>query len=267
MAQWLLQTNLIDSVQLSQICSALRQRGIFFQGCHVIPFQEEIQFLEPPPVRKDVVPYGSAKLSRVAEKEGWTGMFFDNELFRSDVCNINRSDMLNSDGEVMLVRDLQERFKFVADEEVYFIRPVKDLKEFNGTLTTAKEIRRWMSSIDSGNFSFSAESPVVVAPPKEILAEWRWFVVNHKVISGSTYKMHGQRLVQRETDANVIFEAQVLADKWLPNPTVCMDIALTKSGPKVIEFNCFNSSGFYYHDIGAVVEAVTNHVDNVSTIG
>ena len=85
--------------------------------------------------------------------------------------------------------------------------------------------------------------------------------VGGKVISGSTYKMHKQRLVQRETDRAVIREAQELADGWLPHDVCVMDIALTKDGPKIIEFNCFNSSGFYYHDIGAIVAAVTKYTD------
>jgi hypothetical protein len=76
------------------------------------------------------------------------------------------------------------------------------------------------------------------------------------------YRIRGQRLVKREVDADVIAEAQRLADKWLPNQTCVMDLALTDEGVKVIEFNCFNSSGFYYHDIRAVAEAVTNYVAN-----
>lgn len=261
MVSWLLQTNLIDSIQLGQVYTALRSQGIPYQGCHVIPFDDNIQFLEPIPPHKGVIPYGSTKLTRIAEEQGWTGMFFDEETFRVDTCLKNRSDMLNSDADIMLVRDLHEKFVGIADDEVFFIRPVKDLKEFNGTITTAKEIRNWMASVDSGNFSFSQDSPVVVASPKNILAEWRWFVVGGKIVSGSTYKMHGQRLVQRETDQAVIDEAQGLADKWLPNSTVVMDVALTKDGPKVIEFNCFNSSGFYYHDIEAVVTAVTQYLE------
>ncbi|MBT2748957.1 ATP-grasp domain-containing protein [Lysobacter sp. ISL-50] len=38
-----------------------------------------------------------------------------------------------------------------------------------------------------------------------------------------------------------------------------MDVAQTDDGFKVIEFNTFNSSGFYAHDIGKIVAAVTAH--------
>lgn len=261
MTTWVVQANLIDPIQINQIVIALQRRNIGYVDVEILPFIEEIKFLTDEPTQTKVIPYGSTKLARLAKERSWTGMFFDRELFRVDTWNINRNDMLNSDARVMLVAELNKEFESIPDNDMYFIRPVEDLKAFNGTITHAKEIRRWMSSVDSGNFSFDATTPVIVARPKNILAEWRWFIVDSKIISGSIYKMHGQRLVQRETDDAVIDEAQELADKWLPNRTCVMDVALTNDGPKVIEFNCFNSAGFYYHDIGAVVQAVTDQVD------
>lgn len=262
MATWLIQSNLLDPAQMSQVCDALKEKNIPYHGCKVIPFVDDIEcFWEDEPQDKKIIPYGSSKLSRLADQKGWSGMFFDLNKFRVDVWNANRNDMLNSDAEFMTVAELETRFAGVADDEIYHIRPMEDLKAFNGTVTTAKEIRRWQHSDDSGNFSFKKTTQCVVSSPKNILAEWRWFIVDGKIISGSTYKMHGQRLVQRETDQKVIDEAQQFADKWLPNDTVVMDVALTTSGPRVIEFNCFNSSGFYYHDISAIVEAVTIRVD------
>jgi hypothetical protein len=264
MATWLIQSNLLDPVQIGQICDALKERCYPYYGCKIIPFVDDIEcfWTDGEPTHKNIIPYGSSKLSRLANTMGWTGMFFNLDQFRVDTWNTNRDDMLNSDAEFMTVADLEQRFAGVPDDEVFHIRPMEDLKAFNGTVTTAKEIRRWQHSDDAGNFSFKKTTQCVVSPPKKILAEWRWFIADGKIISGSTYKMNGQRLVQRETDQDVIDEAQAFADKWLPDEVCVMDIALTDDGPKVIEFNCFNSSGFYYHDIGAVVEAVTSYVDN-----
>ncbi len=263
MATWAIQANLLDNVQISQITDALTALNIAYVPLQVIPFCDDITYGAEPPKGHDVIPYGSAKLSKLAQKMGWTGMFFDLDKFRVDTWNANRSDMLNDDARVMLVSELNKEFETIDDMELFFIRPVEDLKAFNGTLTVAKEIRRWMSSVESGNFSFNPDTPVIVARPKNILAEWRWFIVDGKVVSGSTYKMHGQRLTQKETDQDVIDEAQEMANQWLPNKTCVMDVGLTKDGPKVIEFNCFNSSGFYYHDISAVVKAVTEYVDGL----
>jgi hypothetical protein len=247
------------------VYDALKTNNIPYYGCKVIPFVDDIEcfWTDGEPTHNKIIPYGSSKLSRLAREQKWTGLFFDLSLFRCDVWNANRDDMLNSDAEFMTVADLEQRFAGVPDDEVFHIRPMEDLKAFNGTVTTAKEIRRWQHSDDSGNFSFKKTTQCVISPPKNIKAEWRWFIVDGKVISGSTYKMNGQRLVQREQDQDVIDEAQGFADKWLPDKVCVMDIALTQDGPKVIEFNCFNSSGFYYHDKGAIVKAVTDFVDRL----
>ena len=35
-----------------------------------------------------------------------------------------------------------------------------------------------------------------------------------------------------------------------------MDLALVKEGLKVIEFNCINASGFYDHDVKAIMTSL-----------
>ena len=104
------------------------------------------------------------------------------------------------------------------------------------------------------------EKDVVLCNPKPIQAEWRWFIVNGKIVSGSMYRCHGQLRNIRETDPAVIEEAQALADMWLPFDTVVMDTAITEDSNdvKVIEFNCINSSGFYDNDVVAIFDALWN---------
>jgi hypothetical protein len=43
-----------------------------------------------------------------------------------------------------------------------------------------------------------------------------------------------------------------------------MDVCETENGYKVVEFNCFNASGFYNCDVDAVVKNVTQFVENRS---
>lgn len=241
---------------------ALKENNIPFVDVGVIPFSDE--FVSPLELStKDVIPYGSTKLCKIAEKRGWTGLFFNRETFRTDRWNELRTDMLNSDAEVMTVREAMNEFKSRPKDSVWFIRPIEDLKQFNGTVTTGEEIVRWMGSVESGNFSFTEDVLVSIAPPKEILMEWRYFVVDRRVISGSSYRMRGLRLVSRENDPKVLKEAQRLADGWLPHETCVMDVALTDKGLYIVEFNCLNSSGFYYHDIRQFVEEVNDYFERI----
>ena len=261
MVTWVIQTNFIDPIQISQIIDVLDSNSIPYVGVHLLPFTDELTLLGSLPEGNKVVPYGTCKLTRLAQLHNWTGMFFDEHKFRVDTWLKNRNDMLNGDVQIMTAKEAAVCFASVPADDMYFIRPVKDLKEFNGTVTNAAEISRWTKSVESGNFDVSEDTLVAISPAQKIHAEWRWFIVGGKVVSGSVYRMRGQKLVQREHDIDVINQAQSLADKWLPHETCVMDVAYTPNGVKVIEFNCFNSSGFYYHDINAIVLAVTKYLE------
>ena len=258
---WIIQSNFLDTNQITPLVEALNEFNVPFKDVSVIPFSDE--FVTPLELdHKNVIPYGSTKLCKIAEMQGWTGLFFNRDTFNVSRWNIERDyDMLNNDAEIMTVRESMSSFNDAdyPDEEPWFIRPLEDLKQFNGTVTTAKEIRRWMSSVDSGNFSFDENTLVAISSVKDIKMEWRYFVVDRKIVTGSSYRRMGQRLTSRELDPEVLAEAQSFADGWLPHETCVMDMALTDRGLKIIEFNCLNASGFYYHDIKAFAREVTKY--------
>lgn len=109
---------------------------------------------------------------------------------------------------------------------------------------------------ESGTYAIDPEMLVIISEPKNILAEWRWFIVNGEIVDGAMYKNRGQLVKVYETDKQVIEEAQKFADGWLPNMNCVMDLALTERGLKVIEFNCINSSGFYNHDVNKIFKSL-----------
>lgn len=260
MTTWLVQDSNSEATQISMLVEALRELGVTVVNPGLVMFDT---VLTGEIVVNDsvIVPYGTTSLMKYAEKRGWNGLFFNRATFRADVWNQNRSDMLNSDAEFMTVREAMTVFASRPKDSEWFIRPVEDLKQFNGTMTNAEEIARWMSSVESGNFSFDENVVVSVASPKNIQMEWRYFVVDGKIVSGSSYRFKGLRLVKREEDPDVIAEAQLMADKWLPHENVVMDLALTEEGLKVVEFNCLNSSGFYYHDVRAIAKSLTEYME------
>jgi hypothetical protein len=261
MTTWVLQSNFIDTNRLSLFPETLREQGIPFVDVSVIPFTHD--FVTPIDHITDpkLIPYGSTSLIKTAMLRGWSGTYFDEATFRADVWNQHRTDMLNQDAVCMTIKEAAEVFATKPEDDVYFIRPIMDLKQFSGTVTDCKEIARWMSSVESGNFVFGEDTIVAISPPKEIQMEWRHFVVNRRVVTSASYRFKGMLLTRREEDPAVIAEAQALADKWLPHETCVMDIALTPNGMKVIEFNCLNGSGIYYHDVRALVKAVTEYED------
>lgn len=255
---WAIQTNFIADEQIRRVWNAAEDAGARVQEVHVIPFSDELGN-HVPQIDGVVIPYGATKLTRLAMQRGWTGLCFDPETFRVDCWNRNRDDMLNQHVRQMSVRECMAAMEHEADDSVWFVRPLHDLKHFDGTVTVAREIRRWMSSVDSGNFSFDGDTEVIIAPPQKIHAEWRYFIVDGKVVDGSSYRIAGQRMANAVARPELYEQAQALADGWLPHRTCVMDVAQTDDGLKVIEFNTFNSSGFYAHDIDKIVAAVTAH--------
>lgn len=268
MVTWVIQNNFVDQTQMDIVAKSVIADGGKVVGACVRPFIDTVEicpFAEGFDIHdvnnKSVVPYGATKLTKLAPQYGWDGVFF-NEKFDTAVWNKNRDDMLNDDGNIMMVKETADFLKDVPDDMPMFIRPCLDLKSFNGTLTSVGEIKSWMKSADSGSFSFNEETLVSIASAKNIQVEWRWFVVNGKVIDGSIYRLRGQRLTIHERDLKVIDEAQAFADKWLPHHTCVMDTALVDDELKVIEFNCFNSSGYYNNNIPLIVQAVNKMMRN-----
>jgi hypothetical protein len=151
---------LIDAEQTNTVAFAAMHAGAKVIAAKVLPFVDDIE-MESVPEDNAVIPYGSTKLSRLADKHGWTGTFFDRKLFSVPSWLENRHDMLNTDVTIMSVGDLQSLdIALELKDELYFIRPTEDLKAFNGTVTNVAEIRRWMSSVESGSFNFSTDTMV-----------------------------------------------------------------------------------------------------------
>lgn len=266
MKSWVIQENLLSSQQIEAVSDAVHADGGTVFPVTVIPFSDNVHFYhDVHMLGEDVVIYGSAKLSKLAYKYKWGGLFF-NDNFDTGVWNKNRDDMLNQNSVIIRAGDAIAYFEnnSIDDEELYFIRPVLDLKAFAGGVQSVREIKSHMGSTQVENYSFDADTMVSIAVPQVILAEWRFFIVNGKVIDGSRYRKNARLDKQHVTSERLLFLAQQIADKWLPHPTCVMDLALPhraeheneNSGLKVIEFNCINSSGFYDNDVNAIVKAI-----------
>ena len=177
---WVVQSNFLDRDQINPVVEALMANDIPYHLAEVIPFSDEFNNVVPE-IEGRVIPYGATSLVKNGRRRGWSGVYFNEDTFSMYAATLNRNDMLNQHPTFMRVKELADWAAYRDPEEVWFIRPNKDLKEFNGTITTTQEIGRWMSSVDSGNFSFDNNTMVMVSKPQEILMEWRHFVVDRKM--------------------------------------------------------------------------------------
>lgn len=98
----------------------------------------------------------------------------------------------------------------------------------------------------------------MTASLKEIYAEYRFFIVDKKIVTGSLYKRGNIIIHDTNIDNKIIEFTQKMVDLWQPARAFVLDIADTPDGLKVIEINNFNSAGYYACDISCIVQAIEN---------
>lgn len=251
-----IQHNLINPDSLQEIKNAIAPYPHEFVG--VIPFSHEITS-DAPLEGKDYIPYGSTLMIDLTKELGWVGCHFNDETFTYEAAAKNRSDMMNAE-HIMSVDECICFMENGTPGTEWFIRPSKDLKQFSGQLIEASGCAKWLREAvaveSSTTKQLGAHDMVVVAKPKPIDAEWRWFIVGGKVIDGSMYRSRGQLISLHETGPKLYAEAQTFANMWLPSDCCVMDLALVNNRLSVIEFNCINGSGFYKHDVKKIFDAL-----------
>ena len=257
--KFLIQHNLMNTAQLELVHKAVEKFPHQYVG--LIPFSRELTS-DQPVEGVDYIPYGSTLMSTIGLEYKWRGLFLNLDQFNYRAAVNNRDDMLNDD-LILPVEGVVEFLRSRPSTEQWFVRPSHDLKQFSGMVIEAGECVDWFNNAvqcdSSGTYKIESGTDIVVAEPKNIEAEWRWFIVGGKIVDGSMYRARNQLIKQHETDWLVIKEAQLFADTWLPSPCVVMDTALVNGELKVIEFNCINASGTYNHDVDIIFSSLYDY--------
>ena len=117
---------------------------------------------------------------------------------------------------------------------------------------------RWSQQICQLNLpDFNAKTTVWLAQPKDIIKEWRLFIVDNKIVSVSKYMEQGV-VTESETDIpdSMLKFAVNRIQEYHLSPIYVMDISEITDGYKLIECNCFNGTGFYKHAIEKIIIAI-----------
>ena len=259
---WLLQHNLSTDEQRQRFVDALdslKPLGATWSFIKLIPFAGDVE-PDDDYTGKKVFALGSTSLIAGAKKRNWNpGVIYNPETFRHEawIKGFGKENMLNGDGVVQRFGDVRP----VSGTHV-FIRPCEDLKAFSGQVIDADQLRDWVARTIEGEVSsrclqLNTDTMVVVAEPKFLYREWRFFVVGGEVVAGSQYRdVYGQKREDPNVDPDVQRFTQRMVDKWKPADCFVLDIAATAEGLKVIEVNCFNGSGVYACNIEAAFAAV-----------
>lgn len=255
-ATWVIQSNKIQTRQTLPLINALKELDEPFVDVGV----DHLGPLHPvdPSLGVDLIPYGSVSLMKTAQQNGWKHFYHDDTTFRVDTWIQRHPGMLNMDARILT---LKEAAAIAHGRPEWFIRPVHDFKAFAGEVMTADALVAWVDNLDKNDCEFDSSLLVALSIPKPIVMEWRYFIVDGRIVTGSSYRYEGRPHRFEERDSSVLDEAQALADYWLPHPCCVMDVGLVDGQPipQIVEFNGINASGFYAHDVRAFAKALSDY--------
>lgn len=154
----------------------------------------------------------------------------------------------------------------------FFARPVADTKSFAGCVYTddpqkpelgsgRDQWRAWVAQVMAGQDSYTSirgDDLVMLAPLKNIYAEYRLYVVGGHIVTGSRYKLGGDVFYTTDLDPAMLDFARARLREYCPRDVLCLDIAHVEGDEpyKVIETNSISSSGFYACDMNIFVNAI-----------
>lgn len=158
-------------------------------------------------------------------------------------------------------KDLVDRKDFFYDTfntNKIFIRPNSGLKTFTGLPIHSDEFASEINSLRQLK-QVGDDVLILVSNCKKIAEEYRFFIVNREVITGSQYKLNDELNVKvGYSQAAYDVAVEMAKNVWQPDIAYACDVGIVNGEPKIIELNSFSSSGFYACDIPTIISAIDN---------
>jgi len=270
--RYIIQENVFREEHYNKLENALKKLELPYTTVRVFPFvdkivdindipfdnsfdMDELQDLE---VDGNVFCFGALKLARIGRDRKWKPGSMMNKNHDYMVYKDHwKENLLNFDSEIFKLGD---DFNWKEDE-VKFIRPTEDSKSFTGQLFTKIE---WEEKIQNylHNYRsdvFNEDTLVQVTKPKNISKEIRFWVVDGKIITSSTYRVANDFNINGDVFPEEIEFAQQMVDLFQLNEAFVIDICVTDKGYKIVEAGCINCAGFYNADMQKVIISIEKH--------
>lgn len=279
---WVVQNNLYNEYGYKKFLTALDRMGSDYVVVKPVPFSDillppdfdsmtqNVEDVEEPYIDPDqnIIICGAITLGKISQARGWSPGTYVNENFDYSkwLEGFGRENLLNGDSVVCRIKDAE------CEGDSVFLRPTKDTKAFTGTVMTKEFFYNWKEkivAIEETEFSpLHGNTEIMMSSVKKIHAEYRLFVVDGKIVTGSIYKQGCNGISQLNNmnvtmmpDEEVLEMAQKMIDKWQPAIAFVIDVAKTDEGLKIIEINNFNSAGFYSSDVFKIINAIEELYD------
>lgn len=256
---WAIQKALLNDADSVGMKEALDKNNIPYRAIDVIPFMEEIPFVD---YDGPVIPYGGTKfIEKIKGNPKWACFFNDNFRYHIHLEKFG-SHMFNGDGKYMRMKDFSP--SMYKKGEFLFIRPDKDIKEFAGNVIQPEDFMSWYRKIQGKGWDVNEETEIIVATASKIHNEWRTYVVDGKVVSGSRYRYDHYLSISADVPSKVYDYVQEMIKIWQPAPVFVMDICDVNDDLKILELGDLHSCGWYDSDKEKILVAVTDYVEKLN---
>jgi hypothetical protein len=143
-----------------------------------------------------------------------------------------------------------------------FIRPSDGFKSFAGQLLSYDNFEQEFSVLTQSYGGINMDSIVLISGLKNILEEYRFVIVNGKVISGTTYfdsenvgtlNPHYNKIC---TDENAIKFVNDVVKLYQPDKAFTIDVCKSDGEYKLLEIGSFNCASMYGNDYDKIVNSI-----------
>lgn len=264
--KWLFEADPIDVEETQRMRSAVEELGLESREIKTIQLFSGLGNLYPDTEESCVFFFGSLQMARkiLREKKWKPGAFLTLENYRCEAYYPHMESFLFNTPYTLLPlnRMLATREKL---EEQYgghgclFVRPDSGFKTFTGQIFELGTIQAEFDKL-RGFYEFPTSALVLVSSPKNIKNEYRMFVVDDKVVAGSTYRKNRKSAVSPDVPDEVYtFTRTVLAETtFRPDPAWVIDICEDNDGKLwVLEIGSISCCGIYGADARPIVKALT----------
>lgn len=256
--KWICQNNLGDQENVQEIKRVCEKHNFLFESYKAIPFSDEL-----PPVEEkgQNIFYGSINwIQNIYKSKKWNPGVFLNDNFNYLKWGKHYEELLlNKDFVVMKLSETTN-----LKDDYYFIRPTGDNKEIAGTVMKSSDIASWVEKIIIDDNTDILNLQILVAEPKIIVKEWRLFVVDGRVSSGSQYRTYGNLNKSKDIpDELVYFVENCVIPLYSPHDIFVLDMGILddETDFKVIEIGSFNSAGFYSSNIEKIILDINSYIN------
>lgn len=134
-----------------------------------------------------------------------------------------------------------------------FMRPNSALKQFAGIVVEGAPSAM---QLGFGFYHDDLDLSVIVAPVANVILEWRFIIVDRRVVSGGGYDANLRSMWEVGKGEAWGFASAIAATFDAPDPVYALDVAATPSGLRVVEVNPFSSADLYKCDCEPIVSAI-----------